>query len=179
MNWKLILDTFTESYHIRWLHKNSIAPAFNSDCVIFEAFGRNCASIGLRANVLDEVAKPKEEWSLLPYGTIQYFLVPNALVVHQLDHVELWRVEPLDVGRVRATTSIFAPQPPTESALRYWTKNLDLLLQVTGTEDFPTMERIYATLRSGALPELVYGRIEPPLVHLHTTFNELLAAAER
>ena len=25
MNWKLVLDTFTESYHIRWLHKNSIA----------------------------------------------------------------------------------------------------------------------------------------------------------
>jgi nitrite reductase/ring-hydroxylating ferredoxin subunit len=179
MNWKLILDTFTESYHIRWLHKNSIAPAFNSDCVIFEPFGRNCASIGLRANVLDEVAKPKAEWSLLPYGTIQYFLVPNALLVHQLDHIELWRVEPLDVGRVRTSTSIFAPEPPTESALRYWTKNLDLLLEVTGTEDFPTMERIYATLRSGALPELVYGRIEPPLVHLHTTLNELLTDARR
>jgi hypothetical protein len=176
MNWKLVLDTFTESYHIRWLHKDTIAPAFNSDCVIFEPFGRNCASIGLRANVLDEVVKPKEEWSLLPYGTIQYFLVPNAVVVHQLDHVELWRLEPLDVGHVRAHTSIFAPEPPTESAMRYWTKNLDLLLQVTGTEDFPTMERIYATLRSGALPELVYGRIEPPLVHLHTTLNELIAA---
>jgi hypothetical protein len=179
MNWKLILDTFTESYHIRWLHKSTIAPYFNSDCVIFEPFGRNCASIGLRANVLDELAKPKEEWSLLPYGTIQYFLVPNALVVHQLDHIELWRVEPLDVGRVRTMTSIFAPQPPTESALRYWTKNLDLLLDVTGSEDFPTMEQIYATLRAGALPELVYGRNEPPLVHLHTTLNELLASADR
>jgi phenylpropionate dioxygenase-like ring-hydroxylating dioxygenase large terminal subunit len=178
MNWKLVLDTFTESYHIRWLHKDSIAPAFNSDCVIYEPFGRNCLSIGLRANVLDELSKPKEEWSLLPYGTIQYLLVPNALVVHQLDHVEVWRVEPIGVGRVRAFTSIYAPQPPTESALRYWTKNLDLLLQVTGTEDFPTMEQIYATLESGALPELVYGRIEPPLVHLHRTLDDLIAAAE-
>ena len=86
-------------------------------------------------------------------------------------------MEPLDVGRVRAFTRRSSPpQPPTESALRYWTKNLDLLLQVTGTEDFPTMERIYATLRSGALPELVYGRIEPPLVHFHSTLNELIAA---
>jgi nitrite reductase/ring-hydroxylating ferredoxin subunit len=177
MNWKLVLDTFTESYHIRWLHKNSIAPAFNSDCVIYEPCGRNCASIGLRANVLDELAKPKEDWSLIPYGTIQYFLVPNALLVHQLDHVELWRIEPLDVGRVRTHTSIFAPAPPTDSTLRYWTKNLDLLLQVTGTEDFPTMEKIYATLKSGALPELVYGRIEPPLVHFHSALNEALAAA--
>jgi nitrite reductase/ring-hydroxylating ferredoxin subunit len=177
MNWKLVLDTFTESYHIRWLQKDSIAPAFNSDCVIFEPFGRNCVSIGLRADVLDELAKPPEQRSLLPYGTIQYFLVPNALVVHQLDHVELWRVEPLGVGRVRTSTSLFAPQPPTDKALRYWTRNLDLLLQVTGTEDFPTMEQIYATLASGALPEVVYGRIEPPLVHFHSALDEALANA--
>jgi phenylpropionate dioxygenase-like ring-hydroxylating dioxygenase large terminal subunit len=179
MNWKLVLDTFSESYHIRWLHKNSIASAFNSDCVIYEPFGRNCASIGLRANVFDELSKPKEEWSLLPYGTIQYFLVPNALVVYQLDHVEVWRIEPLGVGRVRTHTSIFAAEPPDERAQRYWTKNLDVLLQVTGTEDFPTMERIFETLRSGALPELVYGRIEPPLIHFHTALDDALASAER
>lgn len=178
MNWKLILDTFTESYHIRWLHKNTIAPAFNSDCVIYEGFGRNCVSIGLRANVRDEFTKPKEEWSLIPYGTIQYFLVPNALVVHQLDHIELWRLEPLGVGRVRTHTSIFAPEPPSEKALRYWTKNLDLLLQVTGTEDFPTMERIHSALASGAVPEVVYGRIEPPLIHFHSALNDALAEAE-
>lgn len=176
MNWKLVLDTFTESYHIRWLHKNSIAPAFNSESTIYEPFGRNCVSIGLRANVRDEFAKPKEEWSLLPYGTIQYFLPPNALLVHQLDHIELWRIEPMGVGRVRAFTSMFAPEPPSEKALRYWTKNLDLLLQVTGTEDFPTMERIYETLASGAMPELVYGRNEAPLVHFHTALNDALAA---
>ncbi|MEZ5266225.1 MAG: aromatic ring-hydroxylating dioxygenase subunit alpha [Acidimicrobiales bacterium] len=177
MNWKLVLDTFTESYHIRWLHKNTIAPAFNSDCVISERFGRNCLSIGLRANVREELDKPKDEWSLIPYGTIQYFLVPNALVVHQLDHVEVWRLEPLGVGRVRTHTSIFAPEPPDERAMRYWTKNLDLLLQVTGTEDFPTMERIQAALASGAVPELVYGRIEPPLIHFHSALNEALAGA--
>jgi phenylpropionate dioxygenase-like ring-hydroxylating dioxygenase large terminal subunit len=175
MNWKLVLDTFTESYHIRWLHANTIAPAFNSDCVIYESFGRNFLSVGLRANVHDEFTKPKEDWSLLPYGTIQYFLVPNALVVYQLDHIEVWRLEPLDVGRVRTHTSIFAPEPPDERALRYWTKNLDLLLEVTGTEDFPTMERIQAALASGAVPNVVYGRIEPPLVHFHTALAEALA----
>lgn len=178
MNWKLILDTFTESYHIRTLHKNTLAPYFNSDCVIYEGFGRNFLSVGLRANVLDEVAKPRDEWSILPYGTIQYFLVPNALVVHQLDHVEVWRLEPLGVGRVRTHTSIFAPEPPDEKALRYWTKNLDLLLKVTGTEDFPTMERIYRAMASGAIPEVVYGRIEPPLVHFHTALDAALAAAD-
>ena len=176
MNWKLVLDTFTESYHIRTLHRDSLLGRFNSDCVIFEPFGRHCVSIGLRNDVLDETAKPEETWSLLPYGTIQYFLVPNGLVVHQLDHVETWRIEPIDVRTSQLTTSIFAPiAPDGDRALNRWVKNLDLLLKVTGTEDFPLMEQIQANLDSGALPELVYGRIEPPLIHYHRTVDEALA----
>jgi phenylpropionate dioxygenase-like ring-hydroxylating dioxygenase large terminal subunit len=177
MNWKLVLDTFTESYHIRTLHRESLLPQFNSDCTIFDAFGRHCLSIGLRADVLDETRKPVEEWSLLPYGTIQYFLVPSGLVVHQLDHIETWRIEPLDVRTCRLTTSIFAPTAPeTDRALNYWVKNLDLLLKVTGTEDFPLMEQIQANLDSGALPELVYGRNEPPLIHYHREIDRLIGA---
>jgi phenylpropionate dioxygenase-like ring-hydroxylating dioxygenase large terminal subunit len=175
MNWKLFLDTFTESYHIRTLHATTLLPRFNADCVIFDAFGPHCLSVGLRADVLDETRKPVGEWSLLPYGTIQYFLVPSGLVVHQLDHVEVWRVEPIDVRTSRLRTSIYAPdEPQTEKALRYWTKNLDLLLQVTGTEDFPVMEQIQASLDSGAVPELVYGRNEPPLIHYHRELDRLL-----
>lgn len=180
MNWKLILDTFTESYHIRTLHRDSLAPTFNSDTVIFESFGRHALSVGLRKDVTDELAKPRDEWSLLPYGTIQYFLVPNALVVHQLDHVEVWRVEPLTVDTCRTVTSIYAPsEPATEKARNYFLKNLDLLLAVTGTEDFPLMESIQKSLASGALPEIVYGRNEPPLIHLHQSINQALAEAAR
>jgi hypothetical protein len=179
MNWKLILDTFSESYHIRTLHANTIAPYFNSDTVIYEGFGRNCVSIGLRKNVLDELDKPQDEWSIIPYGTIQYFLVPTGLVVHQLDHVEVWRVEPIDVRTTRTVTSVYATDEALEARGRgYFIKNLDLLLQVTGSEDFPLMERIQANLDSGALPQLVYGRNEPPLIHFHRSINEALQAAE-
>jgi hypothetical protein len=86
-------------------------------------------------------------------------------------------VTPLDVASVQVATSIFAPESPKdEKALRYWTKNLDILLKVTETEDFPQMERIQKNLESGALPELVYGRIEPALVHMHKSINDALAA---
>jgi phenylpropionate dioxygenase-like ring-hydroxylating dioxygenase large terminal subunit len=175
MNWKLVLDTFTESYHIRTLHRESLLPTFNPDCTLFEPFGRNLLSIGLRKDVFTEMDKPRDEWSLLPYATIQYFLVPNALLVHQIDHVELWRIEPLDVRTSRVTTTLFAPtEPQTEKARDYWTKNLDLLLHVTGTEDFPLMEQIQANLDSGALPEVVYGRNEPPLIYFHRAVGAAL-----
>jgi phenylpropionate dioxygenase-like ring-hydroxylating dioxygenase large terminal subunit len=175
INWKLFLDTFTESYHIRTLHAQSLMPRFNADCVIFDAFGRHCVSVGLRADVLEETRKPVDEWSLIPYGTIQYFLVPNGIVVHQLDHVEVWRIEPVDVGTTRVRTSLFSPSvPESDRSLNYWLRNLDLLLKVTGTEDFPLMEQIQANLETGALPHLVYGRNEPPLIHYHREVDRLL-----
>lgn len=177
-NWKLFFDTFSESYHIRTLHRNSLAPSFNSDCVIFEPFGRNLLSVGLRANVHDEFCKPEAEWSLLPYGTIQYFLVPNGLVVHQLDHVETWIVEPLAVNRTRTTTAIYAPDPPaTERSRNYFVKNLDLLLSVTGNEDFALMQQIQQNLDAGALEQLVYGANEPPLIHFHEQVNRIIASS--
>ncbi|HUN51858.1 MAG TPA: aromatic ring-hydroxylating dioxygenase subunit alpha [Candidatus Sulfotelmatobacter sp.] len=177
MNWKLFLDTFTESYHIRFLHKNTIAPYFLCD-LIFDAYGPHPRSIGLRKEVVDQFKeKPRAEWRLLPYSTAQYFLVPNGLLVYQLDHIEVWRVTPVDVGRSELSTSIFAPTAPAdEKARHYWSKNLDILLDVTGREDFPLMERIQKNLASGALPELVYGRIEPSLVHLHAAINAAIGA---
>lgn len=175
MNWKLFLDTFSESYHIRTLHSQTLAPSFNSDVVVYEGFGRHCLSVGLRANVLDEQRKPRDEWSLLPYGTIQYFVVPSGLVVHQLDHVETWRVEPIDVRTCHLTASLFAPtEPTTDKARAYWRKNMDLLVGVTGTEDFPVMEQIQRNLECGAVTEVVYGRNEPPLIHFHRAVDELV-----
>ncbi|MFO1080564.1 MAG: aromatic ring-hydroxylating dioxygenase subunit alpha [Reyranellaceae bacterium] len=172
MNWKLFLDTFTESYHIRWLHRNSIAPFFLCD-TIFDSFGPHARTIGLRKEVVDQLKdKPRDEWRLLPFSTAQYFLVPNALVVYQIDHIEVWRVTPLDVGSCRVATSLFAPTAPaSDKARNYWKRNLDILLDVTGKEDFPLQERVQATLASGALPEVVYGRIELALIHLHRSIN--------
>ncbi|HLZ84859.1 MAG TPA: SRPBCC family protein [Caulobacteraceae bacterium] len=176
VNWKLILDTFTESYHIRALHKNSIAASYSTDVSICNAFGPHPQMIGLLKSVFAEIEKPEAEWRFLPHTTLQYIFMPSGLITYQRDHVELWRVTPLSVDRTLVRTSLYAPEAPTtDKARAYWTKNLDRLLQVTGTEDFPLMEKIQANLASGALPELIYGRNEPALIHLHRSIHAALA----
>jgi phenylpropionate dioxygenase-like ring-hydroxylating dioxygenase large terminal subunit len=176
-NWKLILDTFTEAYHIRTLHRASIAPYFVSGCTIFEPFGPHLVNIGFRKSLFDELAKPAAEQKLKPHSTMQYFLLPNAMLCYQVDHIELWRLEPLDAGTTKVTTSVFAETGPvSEKGERYLRKNLDLLLDVTGKEDFPLCERVQSVLASGGLPEVVYGRIEPALVHFHRSIDAALAA---
>jgi len=176
LNWKFFFDSFSETYHIRTLHRNTIGPAFTSDGIIFEPFGRNSLVIGLRADVRVEFEKPRDEWRLIPYGTIQYFLPPTGMIVHQLDHLEVWNVEPLGVGRSRFTASVYAPsEPETEKAREYFVRNLDLVLHVTGTEDFKALEDTQQNLASGALEHMIYGKIEAPLVHFHQEVNRAVA----
>jgi phenylpropionate dioxygenase-like ring-hydroxylating dioxygenase large terminal subunit len=179
VNWKLIMDTFTEPYHIPWLHKDSIAPYYLFDRWINDAYGMHPRFIGTRKSVMAEFDKASEDdWDLLPHGTIQYLLLPNAILVHQVDHLELWRLVPLAVDRTLAVTSVYAPTAPvSDNARAYFVKNLDVLLGVTNTEDFPAQQQVQRNLSSGSLAEVVYGKMEPALVHYHTTINKLLAEA--
>ena len=174
-----MLDTFAESYHIRSLHRDSIAASYLSEVSICDAFGPHPRMIGLLKSVMDEFAKPDPaDWRLLPHATTQYIFMPSGLITHQRNHVELWRVTPQGVDRTLVRTSLYAPQAPTtDKARAYWRKNLDLLLDVTGREDFPLMTRIQANLKSGALDGVIYGRNEPALIHLHSAINSALAAA--
>jgi phenylpropionate dioxygenase-like ring-hydroxylating dioxygenase large terminal subunit len=179
MNWKLVMDTFTEPYHIPWLHKDSIAPYYLFDRWIHDSYGPHQRFIGCRKSVLDELDKPDEDdWDLLPHGTLQYLLVPNAVLVHQMDHLELWRLQPIAPDRTLVRTSVYSPPDPPRRP-EYYVKNLDILLGVTNTEDFPMQEQVQRNLASGVVPELVYGRMEPALVAYHTAVNELVAAGER
>jgi phenylpropionate dioxygenase-like ring-hydroxylating dioxygenase large terminal subunit len=179
INWKLVIDTFTEPYHIPWLHKTTIAPHYYFDRWIYDAYGPHGRFIGVRKSVAAELDKPADEAPrLLPHATTQYLLLPNAVLCHQIDHVELWRLAPLAVDRTRVSTSLFAPaEPKSEKERAYWIKNLDVLLQVTQSEDFPAMARIQRNLASGAVPEVVYGRMEPALVHFHEAVDAALAAS--
>ena len=179
MNWKLVMDTFTEPYHIPWLHKDSIAPYYHFDRWIFDAYGPHARFIGLRKGVLEETLKADEaDWNLLPHGTTQYLLLPNAVLVHQVDHFELWRLVPLGPDRTVAVTSIYAPRGElSERARGYFVKNLDVLLGVTNVEDFPAQEGVQRNMASGTFTDVVYGKMEPALVHYHTAINKLLADA--
>jgi phenylpropionate dioxygenase-like ring-hydroxylating dioxygenase large terminal subunit len=174
-NWKLVLDTFCEAYHVRTLHKATLAPTFDSNAEILETYGPHMLAIGLRKDTIDQTSRPREEWSLLQRSTTQYFIVPAALIVHQVDHVEVWRLQPLGTRSTETVVSVYAPaEPHSERSRNYFVKNLELLLGVTGNEDFAMMTRIQRHLDGGSMPHVIYGRNEAPLVHLHQTINSAL-----
>ena len=179
MNWKLVVDTFLESYHIRTLHRNSIAPLIESNVSTFDGLGENLRTIYVRKNYEELAALPDDRWSLIPYTTIVYVLFPNTVLVVQQEQVETWRIYPDgdDPNFAKMHISFYTPEPSlTESAKRHWSNNMDLLLRVVNEEDFPLGERMQVGFHSAAQEYITFGRNEPALGHFHKTLDDALVA---
>jgi phenylpropionate dioxygenase-like ring-hydroxylating dioxygenase large terminal subunit len=168
-NYKFIMDGFGESYHLKVLHKTTIAPYYEGLAGLTDPFGPVVRNIGVRSSVTNELAKDPAEQRFLRHATVQYMIPPNALLSHQVDHVQFWQIYPVgcDPGRCRVEMHLYWPPPIDEEGGRKAQFNLDVLWNVTTTEDFPQSDRIHANLASGAIREVVFGRNEPALIHYH------------
>ena len=180
MNWKLVIDTFLETYHIRVLHPETLDWLIHSNVGTFEAFGRNSRSIYVRRSVEELRSVPESDWDLVHHTAIVYVLFPNTVFILQQDHLETWRIYPVadDPDRARLYVQLYTPEPAlTESAKRHWDKNMDLLMSVVLEEDFPNGENIQQGFYSGAQEHVTYGRNEPALGHYHESIKRHLARA--
>jgi hypothetical protein len=178
MNWKLVVDTFLESYHLSSLHPSTVHPILHNNTGTFDAFGRNLRMIAARRTIEKLRERPESEWNLIPYSAVIYVLFPNTVFVMQGDHLETWHVYPFDGSPDESImyASLYIPQPAnTDSARRHWDRNMDLLMATVEKEDFPLSEGAQRGFHSGAQDEVLFGRNEPSLQHFHTSVKAALA----
>ncbi len=177
MNWKLLVDTFHESYHVAFLHKDSLTSILIGNVSDFEPFGRNHRIVFPRKKIERLRGQPEAEWDLMWNSATVYCLFPNTLFVAQGDHLEIHRVFPAEGRSDRAImeTSFYIPQPiqsPEEE--RHWKANLDLLLKVVMGEDFPAGRSMQIGFASGAQTSTIFGRNEPAMIHYHQALRTAL-----
>ena len=96
----------------------------------------------------------------------------------QADHVETWRMYPVD-GRTDECImdlDFYTPEPATsDSARGHWDRNMDLAVRTVDEEDFPVSENIQFGLPSAAQEVVTYGRNEPALAHFQNAVQKALA----
>ena len=175
INWKFAIDTFLEGYHIPHLHRKTIAPYFIGNCGTFDSAGLNGRMCVAKTSIDSVRALPEAERRYQPHVVAIYQLFPNALLIWQLDHVEIWRAFPDrdDPSRCEVEMTIYKPGQ-TDKADSYWEKNRDLAIRTVMEEDFPLGERMQVGFELGAVDEVVYGRNEPSLVHFHSSIRSAL-----
>jgi phenylpropionate dioxygenase-like ring-hydroxylating dioxygenase large terminal subunit len=177
MNWKLLVDTFHEGYHIGFLHKDSLTGILHGNVTDFEAFGPNHRLVMPRTKLERLKSEPEASWDLMWNTTLIYALFPNTLLVLQGDHAELARIFPSEGRADRAVMelAIYVPKAPTTDEERsHWDKNMQLVLDVVTGEDFPAGRTIQAGVTSGAQTHVVYGRNEPAMIHYHQSLRAAL-----
>ena len=170
MNWKILVDTFYESYHIQFLHKDSLTSILHSNMSDFETFGENFRLTFPRTKLERLRQQPEESWDLVWNTAMVYSLFANTVFVMQGDHIELFRIFPAEgrVDRAVMETTLYTPKAPaSDDEHRHWKANMDLVMKVVTTEDFPAGRTMQIGFDSGAQSHIVYGRNEPALIHFH------------
>jgi phenylpropionate dioxygenase-like ring-hydroxylating dioxygenase large terminal subunit len=178
INWKVVVDTFLETYHLQFLHRKTVDPILYSNTATFDAFGRNLRMIAARRTIGELRARPEAEWNLIPYTAIIYVMFPNAIFIMQGDHVETWHVFPDGDSTDHSIMyiSLYTPEKAeTDSARLHWDRNMALLLATVEHEDFPLSEGIQRGFYSGAQDAILFGRNEPSLQHFHKSVKAALA----
>ncbi len=180
MNWKLMLDTFLEPYHFAPLHPTTVGPLLYHNLCLLDTYGQNLREAVIRKSIEKQRDQPKESWDIVPDSALVYLLFPNAGLVMQRDHVELWRSYPI-AGKPNeciVQMDYYIPEPAeTQSAKDHWERNMDLAVRTVLEEDIPGVEGIQIGLSSGAISHSTFGRNEPALIHFQREVAKAIGRA--
>ena len=181
-NWKVVVDGFLETYHLRFLHNATIGPYIKTNVAPFEAVGRHGRMVAVR-NGYDEVrGRLGEEAAFLPYVAVVYQIFPNTIILWQGDHFESWFVFPEgeDPARSASRVQLLAPRPTaSDDEQRHWDQNWKVLMDTVLNEDFVVARAAEEGFATGAQTHLTFGRNEPALQHYHRSLSEVLGPVWR
>ncbi|MBV1932828.1 MAG: aromatic ring-hydroxylating dioxygenase subunit alpha [Porticoccaceae bacterium] len=168
MNWKLLLDTFLEPYHFAPLHPTTVGPLVHHNMCLLDTYGQNLREAVIRKSIDKLADEPEDSWDFPLHSALVYMLFPNAGLIMQRDHVELWRSYPVadKPDECIVQMDYYIPEPAeTQSAKDHWERNMDLAVSTVIEEDIPGVEGIQVGLSSEAISHSTFGRCEPALIH--------------
>lgn len=171
-NWKLVMDAFCEGYHLRYLHKKSVAKFFGS-AALLDHFSPHIRQVGARRTL----AQTFDDFDLDDQTTVFYDLFPNSVLVFHpgwLSHLELI---PVAVDQVRIVhRMLIAPSQATaEEAANGLRRSFELIDgSVFQAEDFAIAESIQRTLAAGLQEEMLLGTQEEGMRLFHAARDRWL-----
>lgn len=178
-NWKLLLDTFFESYHVFSLHRESLSATYPGIASPAQGFGPHNRIIVPMASLLPLEKQPSESWSLLPHAVAQYFVAPNVIFSHFEPLLTLTRFTPLSTNRTQVMQAFFTHFPVTDEAQRAdCAARFDFAHQIISGEDYTESERVYRGLASGRVEQTLIGRNEPGIGLFHAALARALGGAK-
>lgn len=179
-NWKLFAEGGLETYHFAYAHKGTIAPYFFNNIAVIDQVEKHFRVVMPTKELLKTKDDPVDGLSLHDYSHTLFFLLPNTALLVQKEHVDWISFKPLNCGETEITVKTLIPynadlQDPPQ--LAHWQKNHQITIE-TLDEDWELGASIQASLSSGALPHIQYGKNEWALVELNKILDHLIISSQ-
>ena len=174
MNWKLVVDTFLEAYHVPFLHAKTIAPFIEGRGGVYDVFGRHGRFLTPRATFDQARHAPAQPGDFMRHVIVVLRLFPNAIAIWVRDHVELWTAVPDSDDPDRSVVRLWLIRPQREISddeRVMWDKNWDITFNTVQSEDFPMARTIQKGFHSGAQSHVTFGRNEKGLHDFHESLR--------
>ena len=176
-NWKLLIETFLETYHVPPLHANTVAPMFAPVPTLISHFGPHTRQTVGRSHFTREMLDVDVD-QVHRHVTHAYHLFPTAMLVTSPHHMNFITVLPRAVDRSIVVCHMLTPKAPdTEKLHALYQRTLRFNFEdVFGAEDFRAAQWVQQGLSSGALPEVRFGGLEQALATFHDNIGREMAA---
>jgi phenylpropionate dioxygenase-like ring-hydroxylating dioxygenase large terminal subunit len=174
-NWKLVMDTMLDTYHVIRLHKNSLARFFVDWPTATNLIGPHLRTAGARGN-FSKAAITDDLGAVRDMAVLTYNLFPNAIVTLSPGYMSLALLRPrafnhTDVDFIMLADEV--PESPEETDKLE--RSFVLMDQAFAKEDFWAAELGQVGMSAGALSHITLGGMESQMKVFHDIVNERLA----
>ncbi|HHK42659.1 MAG TPA: aromatic ring-hydroxylating dioxygenase subunit alpha [Planctomycetaceae bacterium] len=177
-NWKLVLDTNCEAYHVPSTHPTTINRWTMPYIYIQDSYGAHHRFSGPSRDMAEWVDLDEAEWPDSGYRGVHY-IFPNTILTvtgYPESSLVVQHFYPSEeVGRSRAVTKTYAGfGQDGEEFLKRAHAGHQFMMHVLTTEDFPMAEDLWKNFRSLSQPTTIQeGRNE----HILQDYHRRIAAA--
>jgi phenylpropionate dioxygenase-like ring-hydroxylating dioxygenase large terminal subunit len=165
-NWKLLTDGFLELYHLKYLHRSSIAPYFPANLTVAHRAGPHFVNWLPKNRLVKQLVElPRDDWQVLAHLTGAIVLVPGTVVQWQAGHVELFSLRPHPTDPARSTVRLTMLVPGERAdETELWDRNWERVCVTIPDEDFAAAVDVQRNIDAGAVDEIRIGANEQLLL---------------
>ena len=174
MNWKLVIDSYGEIYHLNVLHEKTAAKEAVGNLQTIDGFHKNLRMIVVnqKLNLMRLLMPNMHSWPYRQITSTVYFLYPNVLMMIDTFGVDLIRAFPLENSPLKSRTIhtwYIHPnvQKHFETHGMSYEERMRTFRDAVEKEDYAMGEDVQLNAEMGIQSEILLGRNEGALQHFH------------